>query len=132
MTTAIREDKRMKFSLSLAIVLVAVIGATAQRGPTIIFPAQGSTTIPFKISDNLVFVSATVNGTAGNFIFDTGAGSTVVDEAFAKKVGLVRSGHTTGNGAAGTSTAGVLHGASVKLGGITIGKLTVYSLPLEP
>jgi predicted aspartyl protease len=115
------------------LVLLSSVTVFSQKAgkPKIQFNNGTSTTIPFKIASNLIIMKARVNGSApADFIFDTGAGSTVIDSEFGEAVGLKKSGNVTSNGAAGRATAGVLKGASVELGDLKATRLTIYSLPL--
>ncbi|HEY2848211.1 MAG TPA: retropepsin-like aspartic protease, partial [Pyrinomonadaceae bacterium] len=123
----------MKSVLSLTLVILASGATCGQHSVSakVLFSNGNSTELPFRLVNNLVIVQASVNGRSGNFIFDTGAESTVVDIGFAAKTGLKQSGKTTGNGASCTATAGVFKGARVELGGLRTGGLTVYSLPLD-
>ena len=133
-SAAIRENIRMRTLSSVVAICASVVCAAAQmpHGTTVAFTSGTSTEVPFRIVNNLILVQATVNGSGpGTFIFDTGAGSTVVDTAFARAVGLTQNGTTTGTGAAGTAKAGVMKNASVAIGGLRTTGLTVYSLPLE-
>jgi len=96
------------------------------------FGSGTSTELPFSITQNLILVKASVNGsTPGTFIFDTGAESTVVDAAFARSAGLTQSGKMTATGSAGSATAGIIKNASVQVGSLSAAGLTVYSLPLD-
>jgi len=95
------------------------------------FGSGSSTELPLRLVNSLVIVEGTVNGKTGNFIFDTGAESTVVDSAFSAKAGLRQSGKTTGTGSSGTATAGVMKGARVELGGVSSSGITLYALDLS-
>ena len=96
------------------------------------FPAGvDKVSLPFKTADNLVLIDVGLNEKTGTFIFDTGAESTVVNSSFAKSVGLTNKGTTTGNGSAGSATAGIIRGVKLSVGQITAGGVTVYSLQLD-
>jgi hypothetical protein len=70
--------------------------AFAQRQPPL-----GS--VPFELVGEKIFMKARVNGSEElNLQFDTGAGSTVIDDSTAQKLGLVFSGETNNEGAAGS------------------------------
>ena len=87
---------------------------------------------PIKIADNLIIVEVAVNGRTGNFIFDTGAESTVVNTSFATQAGLKSEGTTVGTGSAGSATAGIIRNTSLRVAGIEAADLTVYSLAIDP
>ena len=49
--------------------------------------AYAQSSIPFTISaQGHILVKATINGVEGNFIFDTGAGLTVITKTFASRI----------------------------------------------
>lgn len=54
--------------------------------------------IPFRFIENHVYLDVTVNGKTYLFVLDSGAGSTVLDRAFAKKLGLEIEGEMKGQG----------------------------------
>ncbi|MFL6374307.1 MAG: aspartyl protease family protein [Pyrinomonadaceae bacterium] len=123
----------MKSLAALTVVIAAVLTAFAQRSDPgdLAFTSGTSTELPFRTVNNLILITASVNGSKpGTFIFDTGAESTVVDTAFADSLRLKKSGKTTGNGAAGSATAGVIKNANITVGGLRAAGMTVYSLPL--
>jgi hypothetical protein len=104
----------------------------AATGPEVkLLNGKAYAELHFQDPNNLVVVEASVNGSApALFIFDTGAESTVVDAAFARRIKLTSSGKTIGTGSAGTATAGVVKNARMQIGDVEASKLTVYTLPL--
>lgn len=68
-------------------------------------PPQPLLTVPFEVAGEKIFLKARVNGSEElDLQFDTGAGSTVINEATAKSLGLVASGETKNEGAAGSAS----------------------------
>ena len=68
--------------------------------------AQGKATLPFAYRGKHVWIRASVNGgPPADFIFDTGASITVIDSAYAAKIGLASQGHQQGQGAGATGGA---------------------------
>ncbi len=71
--------------------------------------------VPFEFSERRrIFVPVTVNGVATVALLDTGASSTVLDSAFAARIGVVAARTIEARGFGGRTTAGV--GRDVALG----------------
>jgi hypothetical protein len=88
--------------------------------------------IPFELTGNLILVQARMNDCAPSwFIFDTGATDSVIDSQLAKTMGLKAAGQTLGTGSAGTATALIFRGNSLKLPNIEATNLTLYGLPID-
>ncbi len=93
---------------------------------------NSSLNIPFKSSSNLILVQARVNDSEPLwFIFDTGAESTVVDSKLAKQMRLKAVGKEVGTGTAGTATALIFRGVSIKLPNLEALNLRVAALPID-
>src|ERR1044071_8370774 len=61
----------------------------ASGGGVTYLKTPGTAKIPFRYSGRHVWITAAVNGgEAADFIFDTGASITVIDSAYAAKIGL--------------------------------------------
>jgi len=87
---------------------------------------------PFELTGNLILVQARLNDSGPLwFILDTGAESSVIDSQLAKTLGLKALGHTVGTGSAGTATATIFKGTSLKLQSLEATNLTVYGLPID-
>jgi hypothetical protein len=88
--------------------------------------------IPFELSNNLILLQASLNDSGPAwFIFDTGAEFSVVDSQLAKTLNLKAVGHTVETGGAGTATATIFKGTSLRLQNIEVTYLTVYGLPID-
>ena len=130
-------NKAMKF-FSIVLPLLAALTLCADRGfaqddnAVLRFTtAENSTKLHFEVADNLILVRASLNGSAPEwFIFDTGAESSVVNQTFAKQIGLRSEGTTVGNGATGSATAGIIKGVTLRLGDLEAKNLTVYALSI--
>lgn len=88
--------------------------------------------IPFELNSNHIYMQARVNGgRALWFIFDTGAGVTVLDRALAESLGLPLQGQIEGRGA-GESTVAValIPQASYTLPGVELVEQTIMAIPL--
>lgn len=88
-----------------------------------------STRVPFVASSPLPVVRVVANGTAANFLVDTGA-DVIVDPVFAKRIGLAPYGRSIGT-FAGNKQAPVQNGMlrSLSLGGATAAEVPVHVLP---
>src|SRR6267143_1892410 len=88
--------------------------------------------IPFELTGNLILLQGRLNDSEPSwFILDTGATDTVIDSQLAKTLGLKAVGRTVGTGSAGTATATIFKGTSLKLQNIEASNLTLYGLPID-
>ena len=113
------------FFLSVSILLI-----------TSISHAQSS--MPFELtSEGHIMVKAKINGVEGNFIFDTGAGLTLITKAFSDKIGKLhkQDGSFTGFRATGEKLTADLYDAQAVVLGSFVEKnpvLTVFDVNLGP
>lgn len=78
----------------------------------------GSARLPFDYSTRHIWLEASVNGgPAAQFIFDTGASITVIDSAYAAKIGLATEGTLQGQGAGSTGMASFSRLRSLRVSG---------------
>jgi len=103
------------------------------RPPKVRFiSGSSSLKIPFELSINLILVQARVNDSAPLwFILDTGASSTVIDSQLAKALRLKPSGRFVETGGAGTATALIFKGNSIRLPNVKAVNLTISGLPID-
>ena len=93
---------------------------------------NNSLKIPFDLTGNLILVQARFNDSKSLwFIVDTGATDSVIDSQLAKTLSLKAVGRTVGTGSAGTATAQIFKGNSLKLPNIEASNLTIYGLPID-
>ena len=93
---------------------------------------NNSLKIPFDLTGNLILVQARFNDSEPLwFIVDTGATDSVIDSHLAKSLSLRPVGRTVGTGGAGTATAQIFKGNSLKLPNIEASNLTIYGLPID-
>lgn len=86
-------------------------------------------TLPLKISKNRIVVNARVNGVEGRFLLDTGAFGILLNGGFARRAGLVATGHTSTYGFYEESKTDVGHAKTVQIGGNTLENSIVYFGP---
>jgi len=92
---------------------------------------QPIVTVPFELVGEKIFLKARVNGSEEiNLQFDTGAGSTVVDDSTAQRLKLVITGETTNEGAAGSGSVPISANNTIELKGLTFTGITLLHLPL--
>ncbi len=79
----------------------------AEQGPLARFlKTPGVARVPFEYRERHVWIRASVNGRPpADFIFDTGASITVIDSAYAARIGLRTEGEQQGQGAGATGRA---------------------------
>lgn len=99
---------------------------------------RAQSSIPFELSpQGHIMVKAKINGVEGNFIFDTGAGLTLVTKAFSEKLGVLhkQDGSYTGFRATGEKLIAPLYDAqTVALGSFTEQNpvLTIFDVNFGP
>jgi Aspartyl protease/PDZ domain len=105
----------------------------SRPAPTVRFVSgNNSLEIPFESSSNLILLQVRVNDSAPLwFIFDTGADSTVIDSQLAKVLRLKPRGKEVSTGSAGTATALVFKGVSIRLPNVEALNLKIAALPIE-
>ena len=81
--------------------------------------------------DGQIFVPALVNGTPANLILDSGAGISVLDSGFAKRVGIKASGRLPVTGVGGQATMQIASQLQIQLGGLTLQHLRAGVIDLS-
>ena len=90
------------------------------------------TTIPLpKAESGHLYLECTINGTAADFILDTGAGATIIDEKSADKFGLATTeSENTAAGAGGNMTLKEAVADRIEIDGFVLEKFTVHVMEL--
>jgi len=89
-------------------------------------------TVPFELAQNHIYFPATINGKAANFVFDTGAESSVIDMTHAKTLGLPMKGKVEARGAGpGSVEASMVEKPTVEFGGISIPLQSMAAVPIR-
>ena len=84
------------------------------------------TTVPFKLNHDHMIVKIRINDSEPlNFLFDSGAGGTLIAKSVADSLGLSPSLARTNTGAAGTHKVGLVRGTDIHVGDATINSVTV-------
>lgn len=100
--------------------------------------SHAQTSTPFELtSEGHIMVKAKINGVEGNFIFDTGAGLTLITKAFSDKIGKLhkQDGSFTGFRATGEKLIADLYDAQTVALGSFVEKnpvLTIFDVNLGP
>ena len=101
--------------IAAAAVPASVFAQRTAGGAKAVFASGSSATFSVDIDNNIILMKARANGSRPlRFIFDTGAGATLLDERFVKELGL-----KTGRAVAGSGTGGYFKGYMVN--GVSIG-----------
>lgn len=119
--------------------VIAVAGAVALAHPghppipppTVAFEAKQAT-VPFELfRGQRIILEGSVNGTATPMMLDSGAGATVIDRAFAEKIGLKGGQSISVRGASGDIPAQIAGGVTLSVGGLKLTKLSVLILDMS-
>ncbi|MGD1840064.1 MAG: aspartyl protease family protein [Thermonemataceae bacterium] len=110
--------------LSLLITFYPILDIAAQSSSPI-------TTIPFKLEGNHLMITTHINQSkALNFVFDTGAGATVINVQTAAQLQLKEGKQKTSDGAAGKVSSKVIADATLQIGSVSLRKVDLESAPL--
>lgn len=94
----------------------AVFAPPEAAGAVTWLKTPGSATLPFGYSTRHVWLRASVNGgPPADFLFDTGASITVLDSAWAARIGIRPEGVQQGQGAGATGTASFARLTSLRI-----------------
>ena len=96
--------------------------------------SRSSQPIPFQLTDGLIYMQATLNGSSPlSVILDTGSSYTVIDESLSKMLGLDFRGEGTayGPGQGSTQEFAFAGHATLMFAGAELADQTVATLPLE-
>lgn len=122
----------MRFELFTGALLAAfALAVQAQTPPAVVgdkpmFAPSGPATIPFELRDNLVTIDTVVNGRTQRAVLDSGAAALIVDQGFARHVGL-NQGQSVGDVAGGGEQAQQLH--PVEISSLSVGPLRFDHVP---
>jgi hypothetical protein len=116
----------------LALTLLLGIVAANCAAPAPLPPSPHPVEITADIVNNLVLVPVSVNGsTPAPFILDTGASTSVLDEADAAQFGLTPGGKVTAGTAGGSIDAATLRNVTLELGGVTLPAFDMVAIDLS-
>jgi hypothetical protein len=136
----------MKFELSTGAVLATAVLATAAlaqeqqpapQAPVVsdkpTFVLSMPTSIPFVLRDNLVTIDTIVNGQRQQSVLDSGAAAMIVDQGFARNIGLIE-GQSAGDVAGGGAQTQQLYPVDISsliAGPLRFDHVPAYSVNLE-
>ena len=131
--------KRLKLVLAGATVALVAVGiAIAHPGHPPIVPPTASygaahDAVPFELfRGSRIVLNGTVNGTATEMMLDSGAGMTVVDQAFADKLGLTGGTPLSVRGTGGDVQGKIVSGVTLTTGALRLTNLSVLVLDMSP
>src|SRR5205807_2967045 len=88
--------------------------------------------VPFEITNNLVILQGSINGSKPlAFILDTGASTSVISDSRAKQLGMKLDGKTDATTQGGSIEASFVKGVSLNLSGIEFPNMTVAAIQLS-
>ncbi len=107
---------------------------TGSRSPTIDpGAAEPLTVVPIRLVRSYVIVSLVINdGTARNFLFDSGAASSLLDAPVAAELGVRTTGSATNSGAGGQTQVVLSAGNRIAIGDVRIDNATFAVMPIGP
>ena len=120
-----------------AATLISVAGfGYAQHGafppPKVAFAGQ-SQVVPFELHrGNRIVVKAKVNGRETQGILDSAAGTTAIDKAYARSIGIPPGQKINARGTGGVVEAELVSGISLTIGGMRFDDMTVAVIDLQP
>jgi hypothetical protein len=82
-------------------------------------------------NEDQIYIPAEVNGNAVKLILDSGAGISVIDSGFAKRIGLHANGRLPVTGVGGQATMQIASQLQIKLAGLTLGRLRAGVIDLS-
>jgi hypothetical protein len=116
---------------------VAAAIAIAQSGYIPMLPPTASysgrqAAIPFEFfRDQRIFVTGTINGHETPMMLDSGAAMSVIDKAYATKLGLPSGFKLQVRGASGSVPTEIVAGNNLSVGGLHLDKLSVFVMDLS-
>jgi predicted aspartyl protease len=117
-------------ALSFATMAIAHPGHPPIAPPAAAIEARQEAS-PFELfRDQRIFLSGEVNGTATDMLLDTGAGMTVVDRAFAERIGLKGSQAIEVQGAGGKVPGQIAGNVTLAVGGLRLTRLNVLIIDM--
>ncbi len=87
----------------------------------------GDAAASVDLTEYNIILDATVNGVKGRFLFDTGAGGTLLRPSFVQRVGAKHVDSTRIVGIGGGEAGEILHVDSIAIGGSTLSNVRVFS-----
>ncbi|MEO5973136.1 MAG: aspartyl protease family protein [Sphingomicrobium sp.] len=97
------------------------------------YAPTAASAVPFELfRGSRIIVDGSVNGHATPMVLDSGAGMTVVDRAYAERIGLKASSSIDVRGVAGSVPGQIAGGDTLTAGGLTLTDLSVLIIDLAP
>ncbi len=126
---------RAAFATFVALALTLPLASPAAPAPrTESLPLQGYSPIALtRLKTGHLTLQARINGVAGRFVLDTGAGRSVIELGRQSKFGLTRLDAKSGvaTGAGGSLPLRISHGNRLQIGGYSDYGFTAYLMPLD-
>lgn len=116
-----------------ALALAAPAAAIAQfAAPKVAFRSQAPEPVHFELfRDTRIFLDGEINGVATPMLLDSGASVTVLDRAFAARIGLSGGARIGVQGAGGAERGEIYRGVTLTAGNLAFTGLTVAAMDLS-
>ncbi len=122
--------RRLAILLTLAVPNILAVPAYGQRA-TATFEARADA-IPFELfRGSRIFLQGTINGQPASMLLDSGASSTVISEAFARRIGLPEGRPARTLGIGGEVRSREVPDVAVRVGPLGVGGASVIVLDLS-
>src|ERR1044071_5992964 len=117
------------FTLGAACLLAFVFNATAQTRFT---SGQSAVRVPFELSGDLIVLKVRVNRSRPlHFIFDTGAGISVIDPQSARALRLRATGKLKLDATGGSVQSGLIQSVSLSVAGVEVFNQALATIDLD-
>lgn len=88
--------------------------------------------VPFDFfRQSRIYLKGQVNGVPTDIMLDSGAGMSVIDKAYAQRIGLRSEGEMTVQGQVGAQQAGIATGVTIEAGGVRLNNAALLILDLS-
>lgn len=122
-------DQRLRAFIALAAITLCLSIHFASSASA---AEPGVLSTPLSLEGDFIFIEVTVgNSQPLEFIFDTGAGTTVINQSASEALGLTRSRRVQTSGAAGSFDVDVIRDVQLSVAGLDLGKFKVQSSDLS-
>lgn len=119
------------FALSTATVLTPIVSAHAQPAAVATFSAPSKVPVDLFRSQR-IFIHGTVQGRQTDMMVDSGAGMTVLDNAFADAIGVTGGEEVPVQGAAGSVPGRLIKDVDIRVGALRLDNTDVLVIDLSP
>lgn len=99
--------------------------------PSATWNFANSNPFPIRVTDSRLYIDATINGTPGRFILDTGASGIALTDEFANRANVKTVDHSKSYGVGGATKNLIRKAETVSVGGNTLSNVIISSINLD-